>query len=173
MKKIILTLFILILSINNIYAYTSNELITIYYNGTTTRQDVYSIPEGKDFIIQYMYSDTLTSANFGIRDNGNDVTYWAFENEIYNINFVIKDLLQLIDSATINHFTITGILVDEGEDISSIINWEDSGINKKIFDKATLFEIYEYEALIMLFILFYTFFMRVIGAKQKKKVISF
>jgi hypothetical protein len=75
MKKTILILFILLLSINNIYAYTSDELVTIYYQGTTSREDVYIIPEGKDLIIQYLYSDSLTSANFGVRDNGSDVTY--------------------------------------------------------------------------------------------------
>jgi hypothetical protein len=173
MKKTILTLFIFIFWIGNTFAYNSDDLKTIYYTWSPTRQDIYIIPEGKDFLVQYMYTDSLNNANFGIKDNWQNIIFWAFQTETYNVNFVIKDLLQLVDSSDANHFTITWILVDEGEDISSIVSWNSSWINKKIFDESTILEIYEYEALIMVFILLYTFFMRVTGARQKKKVLSF
>ena len=45
----------------------------------------------------------------------------------------------------------------------------DPWINKPIFNIETLKEIFEYEALIMLFILFYTFFQRIIWKKRKPK----
>ena len=45
-------------------------------------------------------------------------------------------------------------------------------INKEVFDLVTIKEIFQYEALIMLFILLYTFFNRVIGKKQKRQYIK-
>lgn len=49
----------------------------------------------------------------------------------------------------------------------------DPWINKEIFDNITIKEIYEYEALIMVFILLSTFFNRIIWRKQKSKAFNF
>lgn len=51
--------------------------------------------------------------------------------------------------------------------INNIDSYE--GINKSVFDEDTLIEIYQYEALIMIFIMLFKFFNRVLWIKAKRK----
>ena len=173
MKNILVILWIFLLFGNMAHATTSNDIFNIYYQWNPNRQDIYIVPPGKDLVINFIYADSVTSAELFFRDNGLEIRWAWFVDNKNTVNLVVKDLLQLKDSSSTNNFVITWILVDEGEDISALLKWDDPGMNKKVFDEATLLEIYEYEALSMIFILLYTFYMRVIGAKRKKRPFGF
>lgn len=176
MKKILLFAFILLFSYNNTNAMTSKELFNIYYQWNFNWQDIYIVPPGKDLIINFIYTDA-TNWNWWwelfFKDNWFDIAGARFIDNKNNVFLVIKDLLQLKDSSSANNYVITGILVDEWEDISWIIKWNDPGINKKVFDKDTIKEIYEYEAISMIFILIFTFYFRIIWIKRKSKPFRF
>ena len=45
---------------------------------------------------------------------------------------------------------------------------DDPWINKVVFDEATINEIYEYEAILMVFLLLFRFFYRIIWFKKRK-----
>ena len=92
----------------------------------------------------------------------NQVNYWP--NWMVNY-YEVKVLIEYTIEETVNSGTGTGTGTTNIV-INNIDN--DPWINKEVFDEATLIEIYKYEALIMVFILLYTFFMRVIGARVKK-----
>ena len=84
-------------------------------------------------------------------------TWWDYNNNMKRYSIITCD-----DGITPGGGTGTGTT---NIVINNIDN--DPGINKEVFDEATLIEIYKHEALMMVFILLYTFFMRVIWAKAK------
>lgn len=92
----------------------------------------------------------------------NEVNYWP--NWMVNY-YEIRVLIEYTIEETVDPGTGTGTGTTNIV-INNIDN--DPWINKEVFDEATLIEIYKYEALMMVFILLYTFFMRVIGARVKK-----
>lgn len=116
------------------------------------------------------------------------IAYCNVKGETY-INYILEN--QKIDSESVLYYPLSltwwnhdkkilrfavitcdnwSISTDTGTGTTFIVNNinDDEGINKEIFDIETITEIYQYEALIMVFILSYTFFMRVIGARRKK-----
>lgn len=164
---------LLLISSNSIYAYTSSDLFNIYYQGDNTWQNIYNVPEGKDLLIRYLYTDNTMSANLFIADwsSSNIVWGWAFNNNEYNVDIIIHDSLYVIDSASTNNYTITWLLVDEGQDIKNIIDKNNNWINKPVFTQEVLDEIYQYQAVLMILITIITFIFRITGKKQKKKII--
>lgn len=103
-----------------------------------------------------------------ILDNNNihqeSALYYPANSTWWNYNKKILQYSEIIcyDDTGGGGTTWTGTII-----INNISN--DVGINKKIFDTATITEIYEYEALIMVFILLFTFWNRVIWKKPKGK----
>lgn len=67
----------------------------------------------------------------------------------------------------IDYEIIEDEIVDGGVAGGVNVNINSEGINKKVFDEVTIVEIYKYEALMMFFIVFYTFLSRIIWRRQK------
>lgn len=168
-KRILAFIFVFSLLLNNTYALESQDLFNIYYQWNVNRQDIYIVPPWKDLIINFLYCDTTTNAQLFLRDNGFDIAWAWFVDNKNEVKLLVKDLLQLKDSSSANNYVITWFLVNEGDDITGLITWNDPWINKQIFDEATILEIYQYEGIIMIAILFYTFFMRILWVKRKRK----
>lgn len=175
MKKIILIFLLYFCFIFNTNAINSESIKSFYITNYTTWSNIYNIPEGKDLLITKILSFNSGSIdNLQIRNNwGETLIYinWLI-NEYNDLNILIGDTLEIIQSNSIDNYTIVWLLINEWEDIESIINWNESWINKKIFNKETILEIYLYEGIIMVFIVFYTFIMRILGVKRKKKIIN-
>ena len=111
--------------------------------------------------VNHILSNTTVNRRSALYFTSGD-TWWDYNRYILRYSTITCDDGQGSDwTGTGSTGTGTTNIV-----INNIDN--DPGINKEVFDEATLIEIYKYEALIMVFILLYTFFMRVIGARPKK-----
>jgi len=86
-------------------------------------------------------------------------TWWNYNQDIYKYSTITCNN-NTTGTGTIETSSTTEIVINN-------IN-QDPWINKEVFDEATLIEIYKYEAVIMVFIIFYTFLMRVIWKRPKK-----
>lgn len=168
-KKLILGILIFSISIWQIFAFTTDEHLTIYYQGTADFVDVYSVPTGYDFIIDFIYTDDLTNSELYIQDNGSFVAGWQFTDYKNDTFFVIKDLLQIKNTNSTHDYILNWILVKEGENIKAIHDKNEYWVNKPVFDEETIQEIYLYEGIVMLFIVMFTFFARLFGFKGKKR----
>lgn len=174
MKKIIL-MFLLLWLYWNTYWYDSNDIKSFYITNITDWSNIYTIPDWKDLLItKILVYNTWSIENLQIRDFWwNTLMYvnWLI-NEYNNINILISESLEVKESNSIDNYTIVWILVNEWDDIQSIINNSDNWINKHIFNKETLQEIYQYESIIMIFIIFYNFMMRILWIRRKRKFIN-
>jgi len=93
-------------------------------------------------------------------------TWWDYNVDVKKFALIV---CQVWGNTTWSGTTWSGITWS-GTTWTIIINNinKDPGINKSVFDDITLIEIFKYEALIMLFILLYTFLMRIFGAPKYK-----
>jgi hypothetical protein len=89
-------------------------------------------------------------------------TWWDYNINIRQFSLITCDDWQTEPENNSGSWTVI---------VNNINEYE--GINKKIFDDDTIIEIYKYEALMMVFILLYTFFMRTIWRKTKSKPFNF
>lgn len=167
MKNKFLILLFLIIPFNA-FSYNSDDIININYIWTATKEDILIIPEWKDLIINYLYSNTSTGQLIIFDNNILKSNINFFQNE-YKINIIIKDLLQLQDLNANNNFFINWLLVNEGENIKNIIEEQEYWINKPVFNEDIIKEIYLYEVVIMVFIINFMFFMRLLWIVRKKQ----
>lgn len=144
------------------FAYTTDDFFNIYYQWNNSRQTIYNVPEWKDLIINFLYTDDITNSTIFIRDNWSDVLGWQFTENKNDVFFVIKDNFEIIDWISTNNYVFTWLLINEWEDINHIINKTEYGINKPIFNEEFIKEIYLYEGVIMLFLLLFKFFARLL-----------
>lgn len=189
MKKIIL-IFILLFSYSSVNAtiieYDKPKFKTI--DGFLTNDDIepWYNPQPKDRIAIYEpylidNIDLLTATKFCdllsqtyishiLEDNTtnkvsvlyypDNLTWWDYDDNMYRFTIITCDTIEAIAPTW------------ESTIIINNIN-EDKGINKEIFDEVTLIEIYQYEALIMVFILMWIFFNRIIWKKPKRENFNF
>lgn len=153
--------------ITNFYVYArgdlsscSNEYIDFYIGANT-----YNLCTWQDSStwVQLINWDSL---NF---NNLNTINFTA--NSTEKVDNQIAGMLNLFEVKVIIDYTIIEEQIDTNtwsiivNNISEVDPW----INKEIFDIYTLEEIFKYEALMMIFILLWTFFNRVIGRSSKRK----
>jgi len=168
LKKYIIVLLVFLISFWKSFAYTTDDYFNIYYQWNAEFQDIYTVPEWKDLIITFLYADDVTNSELFFRDNWIDIAGGQFVDNKNVINLVVKDLLQLKDGASTNNYVITGVLVNEGQDINAIIDKREDGINKPIFTEYLLLEIYMIEGVIMLFLLLFKFIKRLLGQRKTR-----
>lgn len=121
--------------------------------------EAYCITRGEIYISHTIENEKINMYSLLYFSTSN--TWWD-----YDIN-ILRYAAIICDDGNIDATTWTGS--------TFIINNidADQGINKKIFDLETIKEIFEYEALIMVFILMWVFFMRTIWARPKGRVFNF
>ena len=171
MKKYFIALLIFITTFWRSFAFTSDDVVVIHAEDINTRTSFFVVPEGKDLLIHEIYVNDINEDIF-IRNSNevDDLIHFLGRDEFIDINVIVKDDLQLyMDPWTSVHAVIQAVLIDEGQDIKAIVDHEEYGINKPIFDEYTIQEIYLYEGILMLFIVIFTFFGRLLGYKRKKK----
>jgi hypothetical protein len=87
-------------------------------------------------------------------------TWWDYNRRIREFSEIVCDN-NITDPGTWGTGTGSTIIINNID--------ESEGINKPIFDNETIIEIYKIEAVAMVFILLYTFFMRLIWRNPKRK----
>lgn len=185
MKKTLLITFLIVSMLfkTGAYAINTDEYVNIYVSVEALTSETFEIPVGYDLFVENATiineEDVVPPTILVYLNVYDDITLnysgVFLEGETFGeYNLLFKDSL-IIENVGDKDAGVLYVwyLIEEGRSIDEILNKSDSWINKSIFDEATLLEIYEYEGIIMIFILLYTFFMRVIGARRKRKVISF
>jgi len=171
LKKLFIILLLSIITIWNTFAINSNDYFydfdtvqswQTYTETATVWQDIYidGIHIFSDISIDVMVYDWLHLIYDGTVNN----------DEVILENIIIKDdLIFINDDNKDLTFHFSGFHFAEWQDISNIINNKEDGVNKPIFDEYTIQEIYLYEWILMLFIVIFTFFARLLWYKKKKK----
>lgn len=151
MRKFFLVIICLFLSFIQTNAYNSEELITLYVEEPTTWTDIYTVPEGKDLVLNRIMSskDTL---ELSLRNwTGGILAKVTWKTEYLGWELVITDNLQVLQVPDTwgEYFMLFGILVNEWADISgtstTFNNWGGGFWNKNIFSKDDIDKIYWYE----------------------------
>ena len=170
LKKLFVILLLLVITAWKSLAYTSDELIVLHVVDPVTRTSVYIVPEWKDLLIHDIYINDINE-NIYIRNSTEttDLLHLLLRTDNPDINLIVKDDLQILaDPWTNVHITIRATLVTEWQDIRYITDHLEDGINKPIFDDYSIQEIFLYEWIIMLFIVLFTFFARLLWYKKKR-----
>jgi len=146
-------------------AYKSEDMISINFEHTANWSNVYNVPAGKDLIINKFYANDLNSELY-IRDNWWDIlAYWEFNTDIYQVNIVIKDILEVKTWRFDDNFNIFWYLVNEDESIENYIEWNSNAWNKHIFNKTDIEFIYRWEFVIFFIFTAIKFFSIIVGRK--------
>jgi hypothetical protein len=159
-KKILILLSLLFFVFNNVNAYTSEELITLYINDPDVWTSVYIVPEWKDLILNRITSSSDTKT-LDLRNwTGPILARVTWKTEYLGGNLTIKDDLQVEHNpdAWEEYYMIFWFLVSEDEDIENYINWNEAGINKNVFTKEDLEFIYFREFVFFTIIWIFKFF---------------
>lgn len=171
MKQNILIKFIAVILMflywNNVNAYTSSELITLYSNSPDTWTSLYEVPEWYDFIINRINSDDLNEI-ISLRNLTNEtLAVISWKNEYLWWHLVIKDELQIISTPWTNvNIMIFWFLVNEDEDIENYIEGNSNAWSKNIFTKEDIDFIYFREFIFFIFLLLIKFFEILIWRKM-------
>ena len=195
MKKIILIV-LLFLYYSNTYAIDTT--ITLWSNQTAwTDSEILDVaPHEFESINVWIYARGDFSANnefvtlniwsqiYNIDTNqDSDQFSLLYSNEIIanswsilNISTIAENQINFAPWSMLNYYEVQivisyTLITDTSNDTwsgSVIVNINNEWINKEVFDLVTIEEIYKYEALIMVFIVFYTFLMRVIWRRPKQ-----
>lgn len=142
-----------------IYARWDFSIVEEYVDLSIWPDLFYIDTEEDSDVFKLLYTDEIINYAWNIL---NITSTWSAD-----VNSKIWTLSNVYEIKIILDYT-----VEEDEVLSGtwyIINInDDPWINKKVFDLETIEEIYKYEAVIMVFIVFYTFMMRIIGRRQKR-----
>jgi hypothetical protein len=161
MKKIIIITFLLIKLFSfQVLAYDSSDWFNIYYQWNVNWADIYTVPEWKDLLINFLYADDVTNSELFFRDNWVDIAWWQFVENKNSVFLVITDLLQLKDGNTNNNYVITWILVNEWDDISNIITWQPE--DQTYFTQEQIATLYQFEVVAVWIMWLYIFYIRVL-----------
>jgi len=90
-------------------------------------------------------------------------TWWRYDVDITRFNSIVCNTNTTWSGTTWSGTTWSGASAFVINNIN-----KDPGINKPVFDNATIIEIYKYEALMMIFILMYTFIMRIMWRAKRE-----
>ena len=170
-KLFIITLFLLCV-IPGVNAYTSNEAITLFIESPDVWTSLYTVPDGKDLVINRIYINS-TNEVISLRNSNWATLYSRTWKEEYTGGFIViyDDLQVLSDPAINSKINLFWYLVNEEDDVEGFIEWNSNAWSKNIFTKDFIKELYLYESIIMLFIILFTFFLRLLWYKRKKKMI--
>jgi len=142
-------------------AFNSSWIINIFINEPEVWTEVYIVPEGKDLYIEkiYIYDDHKDD-NLQLRDGVWDtmilIDWWLIELD--DLDIIIKDSLQVLQSDSADRFNIIWFLVSEDETMNYYIEGSNNSWNKHIFDKKDIDFIYFREFLIFSFMIVIKFF---------------
>jgi len=142
-------------------AYNSDDVINIFIDDMNTWTTVYTVPEGKDLYLEKVYIyDEHRSDYLQIRDNGGDVLIQIDGSltEHDDLDIIIKDSLEVIESDKNDQFNLIWFLISEDETLDFHIQWTSNGWNKHIFDKEDIDFIYFREFIIFSFAIVFKFF---------------
>ena len=143
-------------------AYNSDELITLYIDDPHTWTSIYTVPEGKDLVLNRILA-SADNTEFSLR-NATGATLWKVtgKTEYEGWELVIKDELQVLESnqnpSTWHYFMVFWFLVSEDEDIAPYLDGGVTAWNKHIFDKEDIDFIYFREFIIFSFAILFKFF---------------
>lgn len=147
-------------------AYKAEDYKSFYYEGTNSDTLLYTIPEGKDFILNYIYADNADTWNYlDFKDDGVQIWLGDIVDHKNDINIVFRHSIYIKDKLSWNHYTITGFLVSEDEDIQWYIEKNNTAWNKHIFNKEDIDFIYFREFIIMFFLVVLRFLSIITGRK--------
>ena len=164
MSQIIQIIIALLLLCDVVHGASSEELINIVYEWSNTLETIYTVPEGKNLLINNI--TTTSTHNLYLYDSGSTIAAWDF-SQAKKINIVVKDELSAIDGNINSLYNIQWILYNEEDDIDYMITGTSPWINKNVFDKQTVDEIFKYQWVMMIFITLITFILRITWRKQK------
>lgn len=157
--KIIFVFFIAIYFSPFSYWYKVEDYKSFYVDSRNNQWNtLYTIPEWKDFILNYIYADNTGSNYLEFADNWVNLGLWDIKEHKNEIFIGFQDTIELRNNWNNNKYTITWFLVSEDEDIQGYIEKNNSAWNKHIFDKKDIDFIYFREFIIFFFLVVFKFF---------------
>lgn len=140
-------------------AYKAEDYKSFYLDAQNNNwETLLVIPDGKDFIMNYIYADTVGSNYLNFRDDTTEKGLWDIKDHKNEIFLAFQDTVEVRNNWNQNKYTITGFFVSEDEDIQGYIEGNNTAWNKHIFDKADIDFIYFREFIIMFFLVMFKFF---------------
>ncbi len=134
-------------------AYKAEDYKSFYVDSQNNNYDLlYTIPEGYDFILNYIYADHTWSNYIDFKDWGVEIGLWDIKEHKNEIFLAFKEDIEIRNNWNSNHYTITGFLVWEDEDIQGYIEKNSTAWNKHIFNKEDIDFIYFREFILMFFL---------------------
>lgn len=141
------------------FAFTSNELITLYSDSPDTWESLYIVPDWYDLVVNRMKSSDLNEEISLRNSTGATLAVVSWKEEYLWWELVIKDDLQIISTPATNvDILIFWFLVHEDEDIQYYLQWNSNAWNKNIFTKEDIDFIYFREFILFIFVMVMRFF---------------